>query len=207
MTSSRNGLTTFVAERHRTMSGDAPFVAVVAIESAIETWTTPDGTPVTIRPISAADFDLEQEFVSALSPATGYQRLMSARQPSAAEIRRFTDIDREREMALIATTPVAGRERQIGVARYVKDESAPGDAEFAIVLADDWQGRGLGTRLLASLLGAARENGVRRALATTLSSNEGMLALARRLGFKLVRNAASSTVTDLTLDLARLPEP
>jgi acetyltransferase len=171
------------------------------------TWTAPDGTPVTIRPITAADFDLEQEFVSALSPATSYQRLMSARRLSAAEIRRFTDIDTARELALIATLRVGARERQIGVARYVKDESAPGDAEFAIVLADDWQGCGLGTKLLASLLAAARENGVRRALATTLSSNEGMLALARRLGFKLARNSATPTITNLTLDLAETRRP
>jgi len=170
---------------------------------AIETWTAPDGTPVTIRPISAADYDLEQEFVNALSPATGYQRLMSARRPSPAEIRRFTDIDTTREMALIATTSVDGRERQIGVARYVKDESAPGEAEFAIVLADDWQGRGLGTKLLASLLAAARANGVRRAVATTLSTNEGMLALARKMGFTLAWNPISPAITNLTLDLAR----
>ena len=174
---------------------------------AIETWTAPDGTPVTIRQITAADYDLEDEFVSALSPATGYQRLMSARRPSAQEIRRFTDIDTTREIALIATTLVGGRERQIGVARCVKDENAPGDAEFAIVLADEWQHRGLGKKLLSSLVAAARANGVRRVVATTLSSNEGMLALARRLGFSLALNPASATITNLTLVLAETPRP
>lgn len=132
---------------------------------------------------------------------------MSARRPSPAEIRRFTDIDTTRELALIATTRVAGRERQIGVARYVKDESAPGDAEFAIVLADAWQGRGLGTKLLASLLAAARADGVRRVVATTLATNEGMLALARKMGFTLVANPASASITDLTLGLAETPRP
>ena len=172
-----------------------------------ETWTAPDGTPITIRPITAADFDLEQEFVGRLSPASGYQRLMSARRLSAEEIRGFTDIDYTREMALIATRSVNGRERQIGVARYVKDENAPGDAEFAIVLADDWQGRGLGKKLLASLLAAARVSGVRRAVATTLSTNDGMLALARRLGFTLVPNAATPAITNLTRELAETPRP
>lgn len=189
------------------MSGAAPFVSVVAIESAIETWTASDGTPITIRPITAADFDLEQEFVSGLSSATAYQRLMSARRPSAEEIRRFTDIDTTREMALIATTTVAGRERQIGVARYVKDESAPGEAEFAIVLSDDWQGRGLGRKLLTSLLAAARADGVRRAVATTLAANQGMLALARRMGFTLAAHPASASVTNLTLELGETPPP
>ena len=80
---------------------------------------------ITIRPIRATDLALEQEFVNGLSAATGRHRLMSARRPSLEELRRFTDIDYERELALIATTPVQGRERQIGVARYVKEESSP----------------------------------------------------------------------------------
>ena len=172
-----------------------------------ETWTAPDGTPITIRPIRAADYELEQEFVGRLSPASGYQRLMSARRLSAEEIRRFTNIDTTREMALIATTRADGRERQIGVARYVKDDGAPGEAEFAIVLADDWQGRGLGKKLLASLLAAARVSGVRRAVATTLSTNDGMLALARRLGFTLSPNPAAPSTTNLTLELAETPRP
>jgi len=167
----------------------------------LETWTAADGTVVTIRPIGATDLALEEEFVNGLSAATGYQRLMSTRRPSLDEIRRFTDIDYERELALIATTSVRGRERQIGVARYVKGTSASGDAEFAIVLSDDWQGRGLGTKLLASLLVAAKSQGVRRMFGTTLTVNSGMLALGQKLGFKLALDPRSATITNLTLDL------
>ena len=166
-----------------------------------ETWAAADGTVITIRPIRATDLALEQEFVNGLSARTGHHRLMSARRPSLEELRRFTDIDHERELALIATTPVQGRERQIGVARYVKEESSPDDAEFAIVLSDDWQGRGLGTRLLRSLVVAARNHGVRRLVGTTLSVNSGMLALARKLGFKLVSEPRSASITNLTLEL------
>jgi len=167
---------------------------------AFETWVAADGTVITIRPICAADLALEQEFVNGLSAPTGYQRLMSTRRPSLEELRRFTDIDYEREMALIAIAPIQGRERQIGVARYVK-LSSPGDAEFAIVLSDDWQGRGLGTRLLASLLVAAKNHGVRRLVATTLSENDRMLALGRKLGFKVATDPASAMIANLTLDL------
>ena len=167
---------------------------------AFETWVAADGTVITIRPICAADLALEQEFVNGLSAPTGYQRLMSTRRPSLEELRRFTDIDYEREMALIATTPVQGGERQIGVVRYVK-ESATGDAEFAIVLSDDWQARGLGTRLLASLLVAAKDHGVRRLVATTLSENDRMLALGRKLGFKVATDPGSAMIANLTLDL------
>ena len=169
-----------------------------------ETWVAADGTVIAIRPISAADLALEQEFVDGLSASTGYQRLMSARHPSLEELRRFTDINHERELALIATTPVQGRERQIGVARYVK-ESSPDDAEFAIVLSDDWQGRGLGTRLLVSLLVAAKSHGVRRLVGTTMSENRGMLALGRKLGFRLAIDPGSATITNLTVDLAAWP--
>ena len=168
-----------------------------------ETWVAADGTVITIRPIRE-DLALEREFVSGLSTHTGYQRLMSARRPSLEELVRFTDIDHERELALIATTPVQGREPQIGVARYVR-ESSPGDAEFAIVLSDDWQGRGLGTKLLMSLVVAARSHGVRRLVGTTLSVNSGMLALGRKLGFKLATDSRSATITNLTLNLAAWP--
>src|SRR6267378_5230974 len=124
------------------MSAQAPQAPSSSLP-AFETWVAADGTVITIRPICAADLALEQEFVNGLSAPTGYQRLMSGRRPSLEELKRFTDIDYERELALIAIAPIQGRERQIGVARYVK-LSSPGDAEFAIVLSHDWQGRGLG---------------------------------------------------------------
>ncbi len=165
-----------------------------------ETWTAADGSVVTIRPISAADLALEQEFVEGLSGRTGYQRLMSVRRPSLEELKRLTDIDHDRELALIATTLVQGREHQIGVARYVKEPS-PSDAEFAIVLSDDWQGRGLGARLLGSLLVAAKRDGVRRLVGTTMSDNDGMTKLARKLGFTLAKDPSSATITNLTIDL------
>lgn len=165
-------------------------------------WTAPDGAVVTIRPIHATDLELEREFVTGLSPMTGYHRLMSTRTPSLDELRRFTDVDATREVALIATTAIDGRERQVGVARYVKDESRLGEAEFAIVLADAWQRRGLGRTLLTKLIDHARRQGLRRLVGTTLSENEGMLRLARRLGFSVALNPESASVTDLLLDLA-----
>jgi len=166
-----------------------------------ETWTAPDGTPVTIRPIRAADFQIEREFVDKLSSASGYQRLMSTRRLSNDEVKRFTDIDYEREMALIATVVVDGRVREVGVARYVKEESAPEQAEFAIVLADDWQRCGLGRKLLSDLFAVARQKGVRRIVGTAFSTNSGMLSLARRMGFHLAPDPSSATITILTLDL------
>jgi L-amino acid N-acyltransferase YncA len=75
------------------------------------------------------------------------------------------------------------------------------EAEFAIVLSDDWQGHGLGGVLLSSLIAKARQRGVRRLIGTTMSDNDGMLALARKLGFSLAIGEVRSE-TNLTLDLA-----
>ena len=171
------------------------------LQPAPATWAAADGTVVTIRPVRREDLALEQEFVGALSASSGYRRLMSTRRPSLEELKRFTDPDHEREVALIATMLLEGRERQIGVARYVK-ESPAGDAEFAIVLSDDWQGRGLGTRLLASLVAAAKSQGVRRLVGTTHADNGGMLALASKLGFKADLDPRLAMIANLTLDLA-----
>ena len=156
---------------------------------------------VTLRPIAAADFALEKEFVKRLSPQTGYQRLMSARRPSLEELRRWTQPDPQREYVLIATVPFEGRERQVGVARYAMD--AGRNAEVAIVVSDDWQGRGLGRRLLSERVEAARQRGVRRLYGTTFSSNVPMRELARKLGFALSGDARSASVTNLSLEIGR----
>ena len=166
----------------------------------VETWSAADGTLVTIRPISAADLSLEREFVDGLSSSTGYQRLMSGRRPSLDELKRWTDVDPERECALIATAGIGGAVRQIAVARYVREASGR-EAEFAVVIGDDWQGRGLGTRLLSALVGHAKRQGVRRLFGTTLSTNTAMLALAARLGFRRAAESRSATITNLTLDM------
>lgn len=153
-----------------------------------------------LRPISPRDFELERDFVRGLSRSTSYLRLMSGRQPSADEVRRWTEIDWRREGALVATVRVDCIERQIGVARYV---AQPGEteAEIAIVLSDAWQGHGLGVPLLASLIELARQSGITRLFGATLSENAAMIALGRRLGFKPFRQRGAAYLTELSLDL------
>jgi RimJ/RimL family protein N-acetyltransferase len=164
-------------------------------------WRAPDGSAVTLRAIGAADLEMETDFVNRLSAQSGYRRLMSARRPTPQELRRFTDIDTSRERALIATTRENGLERQIGVARFVRSEPGADDAELAIVISDDWQGRGLGTALLGELIAEARRERLRRLVATALTDNKAMHGLARKMGFALALNRESATVTDLTLIL------
>src|SRR4051794_12375308 len=124
-------------------------------------WTAADGTSVVIRPITPGDLSLTEQFDNQLSPATKYRRLLSDRRLSSAELRRFTQIDTRREIALIAIVGDSGTPKQIGVARCVDDEAGE-SAEFAIVVGDDWQQRGLGAVLLSALIDAARLHGVHR---------------------------------------------
>jgi acetyltransferase len=166
----------------------------------VEHWRLPDATPVEIRPIRPSDLALETEFVRTLSPQSGYQRLMSSRHPQADELWRYTHIDYDRELALVACASIDGVDRQLAVARYVRDAS--GDhAAFAIVVGDAWQGCGLASQLMRSLIRAARDCGVRRLNDFTMSTNVAMLKLARKLGFTLQRDPLDATITRLSLDL------
>jgi len=164
----------------------------------IAQWALRDGTPVTIRPIRAADLLLERAFVVGLSPSTRYQRLLSARKLMPGELKRLTDIDYRREMALVAIATIDGVTQELGVARYVRDdEQEPGSADFAIVVADRWQGQGIGEKLMRSLLSAAAKDGIKVVVGITLSTNAGMIALARKLGFTTRLEHGNATVTDL----------
>ncbi len=163
-------------------------------------WTPADGPSVVIRPITPDDLSLTKEFDDRLSPATKYRRLMSDRQPSSTELRRFTHIDTRREVALIATVGDPGSVKQIGVARCADDETGE-SAEFAIVVSDDWQRRGLGAVLLSALIDAARLRGVRRLEAITMAENRGMLSLARKLGFSARKVPGEDKIIGLVLDL------
>jgi acetyltransferase len=145
--------------------------------------TLGDGTAVTIRPIRPEDEGIEQEFVRNLSDESRYYRFgETVRELSPRMLSHFTRVDYDRHMALIAVGERDGHEIQIGVARYV----AGGDrqsCEFAIVIADGWQRKGLGTRLMQALMAAARAAGVREIYGEVLASNHKMLQLTAKLGF------------------------
>jgi acetyltransferase len=145
--------------------------------------TLGDGTAVTIRPIRPEDEGIEQEFVRNLSDDSRYYRFgETVRELSPRMLSHFTRVDYDRHMAPIAVGERDGHEIQIGVARYV----AGGDrqsCEFAIVIADGWQRKGLGTRLMQALMAAARAAGVREIYGEVLASNHKMLQLTAKLGF------------------------
>ncbi len=162
-------------------------------------WTAPDGTTLVIRPIVGDDEPFEQAFVDSLSRDTSYRRLFSGRTPQRDEIARWTHIDYDREMAFVAIDPRAEPPRMCGVARYVRE--AGDAAAFAIVLADDWQHRGLGTALMRALIDAARAAGIATLSDVTMADNLSMLSLVRRLGFRVASEAGDATLRRITLDL------
>jgi acetyltransferase len=151
----------------------------------IERVPLPDGTDLTIRPIRPEDAEMEQTFVRGLSEQTKYYRFMQAiKELSPEMLVRFTQIDYDREMALIGVLEQDGHEIEVGVARYM---TRPGGdtCEFAIVVADAQRNRGIGARLMRSLMQNARDRGLRIMEGEVLSANTRMLALLKSLGFRI----------------------
>lgn len=146
---------------------------------------TADGHIVTIRPIRPEDADMEQEFVKKLSPETKYYRFMNTlRELSPAQVVRLTQIDYDREMAFVALTEIDGREVEVGVARYATNPDGE-SCEFAIVVADDWKGKGLARRLMGVIIETARSRGVKYMNGDFLSENRRMIQFVTSLGFTL----------------------
>jgi acetyltransferase len=143
------------------------------------------GLWLNIRPILPDDAELEAQFVADLSPESRYNRFFSSNWKLTPEwLQRYTNIDYDRHMALVATVMLEGRERFVGVARYVCNESQD-SAEFAIVVADAWQGGVIGDLLLARLIECAHAARVGQLVGEILATNNAMLRLAARRGFKL----------------------
>lgn len=146
--------------------------------------TLRDGTAVTLRPIRPEDTEITQAFVRGLPKESRYQRFKQGLDELTPEaLIRFTQVDYDRQMAFIALhRPDDGREVQIGVARY-HSQSDGETAEFALVVDDDWQDRGLGTALLTILINYARPHGVRELFGDVRQRNTDMRELVAQLGF------------------------
>lgn len=169
----------------------------------VQRQTLGDGTVVTIRPIRPEDGDIEQEFVRNLSDESRYFRFRdSVRQLSPQMLSHLTHVDYDRHLALIAVTERGGREIQLGVARYVV-EAGRDSCEFAIAIADDWQRKGLGSRLMQALMAAARSRGLREMHGEVLVSNRKMLEFAAKLGFGTRPEESDPRVMRVEMTLGR----
>ncbi|MEJ6001991.1 bifunctional acetate--CoA ligase family protein/GNAT family N-acetyltransferase [Paucibacter soli] len=144
-----------------------------------------------LRPIHPDDAQMLQVLVQQLSPESRYFRFVShMSELPASMLARFTLIDYDREMALVAVVKerradgdgVVESERIVGVSRYITNPDRS-SCEFALVVADDFNGRGLGSRLMESIMDVARDKGLAEIDGLVLANNAGMLKLMRSLGF------------------------
>ena len=153
------------------------------LESRIE---LPDGTHLTMRPIRPEDAEMEQRFVASLSEQTRFFRFFyRLHELSPAMLVRFTQVDYDRELALlalVADVSVPQGESIVGIARYIQKADLE-SAEFAIVVADDWHRRGIAGRLMRALIACAKKKGLQRLTGTVLRANPNMLRFVGALGF------------------------
>jgi acetyltransferase len=170
----------------------------------------PAGDWVKIRPIRPEDASMEQAFVEGLSRETCRLRFLSSlRSLTPAMLARFTQIDYDREMAFVAVLEDEGGEREVAVCRYITLPDGE-SCEYAIVIADAWQGRGLGRILMTTIIDAARERGLKTMIGWVLAANTSMLRLCADLGFAATPDEDPHTrrmVLDLRDAPSRRPAP
>jgi len=146
---------------------------------------TRGGLDIFIRPIQPEDAPLLMDLYQTLSRKSIYYRFFSPLKSFPKEmLARFTQLDYDRDMALVAMNRTSPEEEMMGVARLM---SRPGgiDPEFAVVVGDPWQGKGVGAALMEHLIQIAQERGMTSIWGTALAENTHMLALARKLGFTI----------------------
>ena len=146
---------------------------------------TKTGESLFIRPIRPEDAPLLVKLFENLSSRTIYYRFFSPmKQLPPSMLARFTQIDYDRSMALCAFLQQEGVEKMVGVARFIGD-SDPKSVEFAVMIEDCWQGKGIGAELMKRLVAIAKDRGVTYIRGTVLAENTQMLALGKKMGFEI----------------------
>ncbi len=159
--------------------------------------TLHNGLVVTLRPIECTDHAKFKEFFKALSPVSVHFRFLEIiKELPNEDVARYCDLDFNQEMAIVAL-PISG-EKIISVARLImslKDRRG----EFALVIADAWQGFGLGTELLAYLIKIARDYQLEELYCVLSSNNDRMIKLAEKFGLKV--KSTDGDTREMTLKL------
>lgn len=156
-----------------------------------------DGSQVTLHPMHAEDHERLVRFHHTLSPETTHLRFFAVHpELSSTELHRFTHVDHLDREAIVATA----EDEIVGVARFDRLDDRR-DAEVAFVVADSWQGRGLGTVLFQALAQRAREVGIARFVADTLAYNRRVQAVFRHAGLPMT-SGFSHGVVHAVIDLA-----
>lgn len=164
--------------------------------------TLRDGSPVIVRPIVATDKQALAAGLELLSPETVRRRFLGPKRHfTSAELRYLTEVDGHDHVALVATS-VDDPANIVAVGRWVRLPGEPETAEFAIVVGDELQGKGLGSLLADELAATAKTRGVTRFTASTLADNAAIVAVMERLSDHLERRHRGLGVSDVAFDLA-----
>jgi acetyltransferase len=165
----------------------------------VSQWLLPDGKQVLLRPIKPEDEPLEHELLSSLSEATMRARFFSIIKDISHEMLiRYCNIDYDREMAIVAEVRENEKRKLIGIGRLIVDREFK-SGEFAVLVHDNYQGKGLGFKLVDVLIGIAEEKGLGRIYGEILTENEKMIAVCKKLGFTI--EAADEEMTTVNLEL------
>lgn len=198
-----------VGDARRAAIGDYRHMAIHPYPAELESsFTTRSGVEMQVRPIRPDDALREQQFVAALSDQARFHRFFHMlQQLTPAMLARFTQIDYDREMALVAlvddATGVEGYSFA-GVARFVQNPDGD-SAEYALVVADRWQRQGVGRALMDRLMTAARGKGIARLEGVVLRDNAAMLRFVAALGFTVTEDSGDpeNVITLLELGSVR----
>lgn len=166
-------------------------------------WRTKSGEVLTIRPVRPEDAEAHGEFFHTLSPEDVRWRFFSPlKELSPTLTARLTQIDYDREIALIATRRRSdGRDETLGVSRLIRDPGDPMSAEFAVIVSRSMKGQGLGRHLMERLFEWGRAEGVREIVGHVLADNAPMLAFVKSLGFAVRRSPEEEDVMEARLAL------
>jgi acetyltransferase len=160
--------------------------------------------PLQLRPLRHDDLERERAFIEGLSAQTLYLRLQyAANHASDRDLHRLLDLDYHDRLAIAAIDPAPDGDRIVGVSRYARVD-ATRRAECAIVVADAWQGRGLGSELMRALADAAFARDIDCLEGTTLAENGRIAEWARRCGFAVRTQPNSGGLLLVQLDLRSL---
>ncbi|MBF0259751.1 MAG: GNAT family N-acetyltransferase [Desulfamplus sp.] len=161
---------------------------------------TIDNEKFFIRPIKPSDAPLMVQHFLSLSPRSVYFRFFTPlKQLSQSMLIRLTQIDYDREIALVALIGEGDEQIMAGVARVIFEPDGK-NGEFSVVLADKWHGKGIGASLLKQCLSFAAKKGLERVWGIVLAENRQMLKLAKKLGFK-AKYIAGSTECEIDINL------
>jgi len=161
-----------------------------------------NGRRIQVRPVVPADRARLADGLQRMSARSRYLRFHSrVTRLSEARLRYLSEVDFEEHVAWGALAMDEPGAPGVGVARFVRDADHPDSAEFAITVLDDWQGMGLGSLLLRTLMGSAAQRGIRRLVAPVLLENQVALRLIERLGGRRAR--VEGGVVDMVLPVRR----